>query len=237
MVTQDGHEKTVVTHDGHKYRVGYHMKMPNKGDLDKIHAEITRRHSHNQDWPILAKPYRHNGSVDWEDDYYNKIRKEEIEAGLDFECKIEQEAKLAEQVPTRGTFSQGKTRMFNNWYKKDDSKELEESLAMVTMDKPTMHNFQLNYSQYKDINESWLVDPDKSEISIVPEGISEKPDKLSHRQKLKSRIMDESGSGLMDTGKFDKTKYIMTTTIESLNGEDTPEQADGHSLAYSMGVI
>jgi hypothetical protein len=49
--------------------------------------------------------------------------------------------------------------------------------------------------------------------------------------------MDESGSGLIDTGKFDKTKYIMTTTIDSLIEEDTPEEADGHSLAYLMGEI
>jgi hypothetical protein len=83
VVTPDGHKKTVVTPDGRKYHVGYHMKMPSKDDLGKIHAEITRRHSHNQDWAILAQPYRHNGSVDWEDDYYNKIRKQEIEAGLD----------------------------------------------------------------------------------------------------------------------------------------------------------
>jgi hypothetical protein len=199
------------------------MKMPSKGDLGESHAEIMRRHSHNQNWAIFAQPYRHNGSVDWEDDNYNKIRKQEIEAGLGINWKIEQQAKSTEQVPTWDTFAQGKHRIFNNWYKKDDSKELEESLAKVTMDKPKMHNFQLNYSQYKDINESWLVDPDKSQISTVPGEKSEKPDKLSHWQKLDSRVMDESESGLIDTVKFDKTKYIMTTPIESLNGEDTPE--------------
>jgi hypothetical protein len=213
----------VITPDGHKYHFGYHIKMPSKGDLWESHAEITRRHSHNQNWATLAQPYRHNGSVDWEDDYYNTIRKQEIEAGLDINWKIEQQAKLTEQVPTWGTSAQGKHRIFNNWYKKDDSKELEESLDKVTTDKPIMHNFQLNYSRFKDINKSWLVDPDKSQISTVPGEKSEKPDKFCHWQKLDSRVMDKSDSGLIDTGKFDKTKYIMTSPIESFNGEDTPE--------------